>query len=551
MRRLGLALGLLAFARAGFAEPSVDPLQSLGGELRRVVPGGEEPIPDDAVGSFLLESSGEGDLRATPGNAALDLLGAPDPSDAGTLAATASRVNEARRVDPGTGRPLRASAPADATCATGSEDACLSTTHCRPREPGFAPCDVPGSLAAFFAGVAAVTGTDPLQVGPLLFNRLDSAITGEPIDPEDVLTDFDMSLSELLANAAAGNDGASTAISQGLAGALVPFVSLHEDPCDGLLSDCTTVVPNSVIFASTPTLNQVLTSQQQAQLGCGEFHGTNCELDGLFLPTAEASVWLQCFDADPQHDYGDPGVSQPCTLGFAEPDPPCARDVEDEIVVLPGCRRDADPAHDPDVDGSADDLVQPLSGQPLASELAAVSFNTLMVLAALSTASDPLQPEGDEFDPDAPERLDGCSFRKPQLCRAVRNLMSLLTTEAEDDPSGPPRRRWRWETGADHAITSATGSLADFADGTLHALGPERSRVAGSELGVSFVVAPDDDALEDMHPLELYGVPEPSALASGAIGLAAAACVARLVKQSREAAATSQRASARAVPPAG
>ena len=528
MRRLTFALSFVALARVGSAEPSVEPLHSLGGELRRTVPGAEEPIQDEAVGSFLLESSGEGDLRATPGSAALELFGVPDPSDAGTLAATASRVNEARRVDPATGRPLRASAPADATCATGSEDACLPTTHCRPREPGFAPCDVAGSIAAFLAGVGAVTGENPFRVGPLLFNNLDSALTGVPLPPEEVLTDNDFSISELLANAAAGNAGANTVISQGLAGAPLPLVSLHADPCDGLLSDCTTVVPNSVIFASqAPTLNQVLTSQQQAQLGCGEFHGTNCELDGLFVPTAEASAWLQCFDADPQRDYGDSAVPEPCTLGFAEPAPACTRDAGEETVVLPGCRRDADSAHDPNVDGNADGLVQPLSGQPLASELAAVSFNTLMVLAAISTASDPLQPEDDEFDPDAPERLDGCSFRKPQLCGAVRNLTSQLATEAEDDPSGPPCRRWRWETGADHAITSATGSLADFADGTLHALGPERSRVAASELGVSFVIAPVAAAPEAVQPMELYGVPEPSALVSSAIALLAAVCFAR------------------------
>jgi hypothetical protein len=336
----------------------------------------------------------------------------------------------------------------------------------------------------------------------------------------------------------------------------VPFVALHADPCDGFLSDCVAPGPEHSAFLtnSAATLNGVLTPQQQAQLGCGEFHGTNCELDGLFLLTAEASAWLECFDADRERDYGNTSVPQPCTVGFHAPDPICARDVEGEIVVLPGCRGDDDPAHDAYVDGSADGLVQPLSGQPFASELAAVSFNTLMMFVALSTPSDPLHPAADEFDPVDPQRLDGCSFRRPQLCFGVRNLLALVATEADDDPSGPPRRRWRWETGADHAITSATGSLADFADGTLHALGPERSRVAGSELGVSFVVAPDDDAPEDVHPLEIYGVPEPSALASGAIGLAAAACVARRAKRRREAPnapITSRRAPARVVPPAG
>jgi hypothetical protein len=166
--------------------------------------------------------------------------------------------------------------------------------------------------------------------------------------------------------------------------------------------------------------------------------------------------------------------------------------------------------------------------------------------------------EADEGDPDhiGPYRLDGCSFRKPQLCGTIQSFLAFpgtLTTEADNDPSGPPERRWVWETGADYEITSATGSLAGFAGWSFHALGPELSRVGESELGVQFVLGPPEgqppcmpppfpipDSIlvayfpaclgsEDDRPLGLaYGlVPEPSALLSSTAALGLVAMLAR------------------------
>ena len=54
--------------------------------------------------------------------------------------------------------------------------------------------------------------------------------------------------------------------------------------------------PGSGFFApSGPTLNQVLTAEQQALLGCGAFYGTDCDVDGFDLLNVEASALFQSF----------------------------------------------------------------------------------------------------------------------------------------------------------------------------------------------------------------------------------------------------------------
>ena len=526
-RAVVLALPLLV---AG--DPCLAHVNTAGGELRAEIDG-------PAVGAFLLESAGGGDLRQTPGTATLEIHQGADPAGAGEVTGSALRVNEARRVDPGTGRPL--------------------------------PGPIAGSVDAFEAFDGWTIGSwpnlDP-DAGWLTIWNSTNQIPGLPVN---------LSIAELLSDASAGNPGANTLISGGLAGAAVPFVTLNTDPCDGLLADCVTPGPAPSAFLSTtgPTLNQLLTSQQQALLGCGEFYGTNCEAGGVTMLNSEASGWLQCLpDGDPDRDYGDPSVPQPCTVEY-QGGPVCTRSANGPTVILPGCRGPGD-GYDVDVDGGTAGLIQPFFdpaspyylgvpspfSQQFQNEMAALSFNTLMMLAAFSFPVNPSSPAEDEFDASDPYRPDGCSFRKPQLCGNVRFLLGLVATERADDPSGPPRRRWAWETGADYAITSATGSLEDFDGWTFHALGPEVSRSEDAELGVSFVLGPPveyppcpgnflppvpqsilivwragcDSVLpsSDDHPLGLaYGVvPEPSVLLSGSVALAALAFLARRQKVS-------------------
>jgi hypothetical protein len=192
----------------------------------------------------------------------------------------------------------------------------------------------------------------------------------------------------LLANALAGNAVAEAVIeSVAAGGAAIPYVPLAVDPCDAYLSSggsgCSATPGASGVpgFGTSPTLNEVLTDEQEALLGCGPFYGTDCERDGIDLTHAESSVLLQSF----------PGFT-----GSA--------------LVRPGARGPSDPTYDPGVDGSA-----PPSSAGFASEMAALSWNYLLTLVALSRAPEGSAPADDQFDPSDPNRTgEGlCSFAQP------------------------------------------------------------------------------------------------------------------------------------------
>ena len=85
--------------------------------------------------------------------------------------------------------------------------------------------------------------------------------------------------------------GPGSAAAVQLLGNLV--IPLNVDPCDVLLSDCTTPAdgpgevnePATNLAISTPlddntTVNEVLTSQQKSSFGCGELCGRNCDVVG-------------------------------------------------------------------------------------------------------------------------------------------------------------------------------------------------------------------------------------------------------------------------------
>ncbi len=500
---LVLALGL---PLAGPSGVRAQPLTGLEGDLH-VFDSAFEPA--DRIGGFRLESDGTGDLREAPGPAALAVPGAG--AAAGELVGQPVRANEVRRVDPATGRPLAGDAPVGASCFTGLETGCLPSDQCRPAAGGpLAPCSIPGSVDLFrvlnlSGGILA-----GVEAGLLSFwNSTNSVITGDPIAPEDVLSDADVSLSELLANVLAGNSVANLFLSQGIAQTSVPFVTLSADPCDGFLSDCVTPGPagSSFLGEEEATSSSLLSPAQQGLLGCGEFRGTNCEVEGVGLLLSEASALLQCLGSvGPDWDFGDAEVAQPCTVGHAGSDA-CVRRDDDTTSILPGCRGPGDSDYDANVDGDPSGLVHPLTDQALSSEMAALSFNfvmSLVVFSALGDPSDPFPDPLERLDPADPLRLDGCSFRKPQLCRSL--LGQSFAEERADDPSGPPRRRWLWETGAEYDVANATGRfLEDFLGWSLHAIGPEPSRAGGAGEGLLFLLAPP----EEQPPCEAPPFPVP------------------------------------------
>jgi len=250
---------------------------------------------------------------------------------------------------------------------------------------------------------------------------------------------------------------------------------------------------SKALFKTGPSLNEVLTDEQEALLGCGHFYGSGCEVDGVDLFDAEASVVLQAF-------LGGTALAtsgaQPGTTGLQSP-PVALRDAASGAVVLPGARGPADPSYDPFADGcsapgagaceDAHALETPGSfgtagGEAFANELAALSFDLQLALAELSAAPGAHRPRPpvlpSEFDLENPYSTvpAQCSWAQPQLCTLVANLESYATELLDDDPSGPPRVRWLWESGAVYQVTGLdgqSGTADDPALGIAYGVVPE------------------------------------------------------------------------------
>lgn len=192
----------------------------------------------------------------------------------------------------------------------------------------------------------------------------------------------------------------------------MPLTPLDTDPCDAWLSvggfGCggePAAAGSGALGVEAIHLNEGLTDEQEALLGCGPFWGTDCENDGIDLTNLESSVLLQSF----------PGISG-------------------ELILPTGVRGPGDPGYDPHVDGCAAPSPDPAcdgaaarvvpldGGDAFTSEMAALSWNFVMMLVAMSQPA-PGEPLGDEhFDPDDPYGTDGprCSFATPQYCSSVQ-----------------------------------------------------------------------------------------------------------------------------------
>jgi hypothetical protein len=393
-------------------------------------------------------------------------------------------------------------------------------------------CDVSADVNAFRAINGVTVGATSLNasVGSLtIFNSLQNLFTGEPAtDPHTQPT-----LASFYSALFAANIGA-------LGFASAPQAFNVELPVLRLNRDVGDTTPGASFFSinsAFDTLNRVLSPEQHALLGCGPFYGApsfpvDCDVYGISVLLTEVGSWFESwsdfYDLGSDWSLLDPTVPQPGTVFFDGP-PVCTRLIGDsQATRLPGCRGPGESGYDPAVDGTTtvagggqSDLVTPFFDpaspfyqgvdgatpcqspsqefngcQLFRSESAALSFNVVMTFVGFSsstlvTATDPSVV----LDPDDPFAGDRCSFAKPQLCLGTQLLLTHLARELDDDPSGPPQRRWVWETGAEHLQTDeATGGLEDFASWTFHALGPEVSRRDSSdEAGVLFVLGPPDD----------------------------------------------------------
>jgi hypothetical protein len=587
-----------------------EPLLRLDGNLHAVTNTADVGL-GSLVGSFELESAGSQDLRLTPGSLSLS-------TSLGSIAGEAAPATpyDVRRIDPATGRPLDAGETTG--CVTGFEDACLpiaSNFSIGPDDPNaLDPARNDGSFAAdppllgadhtydtslLAANALAFDAICATSVGRMPLNRAACAqtffsnnfnpSTGMVFDPSTRHQPGSYRISELLSNILAGNATAARTVTSQFARTTVPLVPLNEDPCDDLLSGnqgaCTDIQARMSILNGV-TLNEVLTDEQEALLGCGPFWGTDCEVDGIDLLNAEASVVMQSF------------------VGF-DGGPVGLRNANVQMIQVVGSRGPEDSGHNPLVDGtvafaggakstqcagvtrlSIPCFRFPLgpnpfppftgggyglaAGQPFASEMAALSFNFQNLLVAFSTApaeeldkAPPpigsgsggpdyqLQIAPDELNPQAPfsNAPNQCSFLQPQHCREVERIVRWSSNLPPDDPSGPSSIRWSWENGASFAITNATGELASFAGGVAHLIGPEVERFGAGTLGITVILEPPpgvtpasnvlvkqfgvgldgipDTEDDEGRPLGFaYGVaPEASELGSGLAALAALALI--------------------------
>ena len=429
-------------------------------------------------------------------------------TDCGTIDATpGSTTFGVRRVDASSGRPIQGDAPPAASCSDGGEDACWTSG-----EP------LAGDTALLDAICAATTGLFSSALGADVQDRCLLDIFNSTI-PLDTLSPFSISAAIALSEMLTGNQ-TGRLVARAIAGgtSLPPgsMVELNKDPEDGMGGG----------FFSQQGLGAYLTDQQEALLGCGPFYGTNCDVDGIDLSRAEAGVLLQSF---PHFEVGNPVAT---------------RFVNGQSVTLPGARGPSSSLYDPLVDGctsitdgplcassnggvGARTLVYPKTDQRLSNELGAASFNFMVLLASLGA--------GGGNDP-------GCNIEDPFTCQIVRGVYELALRIPADDPVGPPQTRWIWERSTDYEVVSATGELGPFGQGSLRVIGPEVSRVVGTEMGFAFAalgsgsVEPPSclplphvgEAPLLSDPLLLfYGpVPEPAAGAAAGAALAALAMVA-------------------------
>ena len=218
------------------------------------------------------------------------------------------------------------------------------------------------------------------------------------------------------------------------------------------------------------SLNQVITDEQEALLGCGPLYGTVCEVDGLDLVHAEASLLMQ-----------SSGLTMMMLPPPPDPDDTSSHpdDAAPPPVVLPGSR---DPGSDPTVPA----VVTSEAGPLFASEFAAVSFN-MQVLAAQLGGPPPDDPS--EFDPTDPFAEGRCSWASPEYCEGVAAFLESdrLAPRLPGDPRDGPTPRL-WEAGVRYRIAKARGVWRGFRGGTLYAFGPELSRRPDGGSGVALLL---------------------------------------------------------------
>jgi hypothetical protein len=325
-----------------------------------------------------------------------------------------------RNVDPYTGRPL------DALGRPLREETAVSHTSAN-RQYVELGCNL--SLG-FGAGAAQAltggTGTVPdLSTHCLvdIANVTDPFVISASVGAVslDIEATFAEGFSAALAGQFGGNmlvdvaaNGLDAALANLLAGSTPAVLApLNVDPADGppgggiFGTDCDLFICG---FLTTSNLSMYLSDQQEALLGCGPFYRTDCDVDGIDVFNAEASVLLQA-------------------LTGLEDSPVATRFENGKLLVLPGARGPGDPGYDRRIDGT------PPRG--FHSEMAAASANFLTFAAVASIA------EGDL----------NCQIGRPETCALVSGFLSITGSQRPDIRAGGNgrfgRRDFNWHQGGE------------------------------------------------------------------------------------------------------
>jgi len=378
-----------------------------------------------------------------------------------------------RNVDPLTGRPRVAGATGVGNCLTGDEPDCLTEAN--------AGLWSAGNRQLFDVACGATSGIAAAAFEDLTPPPFQSDCLLDIFNTDDSVTIFaivDIEIREILALALGGADGwngiGSELLDQLGGDPMADFVDvvlLNDGPNDDSL-----IAPWGM---GNATCGTALSPQQEALLGTGEFFHPGldpdsdiCLAEGIDLYHTEASV---LFEAFPQFTGTVatrfiPGVG---------------------IVTLPGARGPGEPGYDPVVDGcvgnpaidsripdfadpmgacsemTIETLENPLANDaPFRSEMTALSYNFLALLATLST----VLPDNEDCAPreailnDRPEDLLRCTL--------VSGIFALAGAQRPEVSAGGNgrfgRRDFIWHGGAEarflYKKRNVLGFSTDFAE---------------------------------------------------------------------------------------
>jgi hypothetical protein len=395
-----------------------------------------------------------------------------------------------RNVDPETGRPRRAGSRG--SCTTGAEPACLGVMPYRFVGPfGTRPLtpenreDLLANHHAnqqLFATICATTVGQDLSPRSCAFNIWNNPSAASDIPGAPPFTSaFTTLLSggvNLILPSIANARTIMRAIGrfQGVPLSAMPVVTLERTPADGGQNTFADYVTHGVAFDNDLFRNSglapYLNDEQEALLGCGRFWDNPCEVLGFDLSNTEASAFFQSwpgFEGTEGTDWDTFVGTQPGTLDF-EGGPTCTRYENGTSYVLPGCGPDDTMLQHPFFGTERNGCLPACldaDNQYFVSELAAVSFNALMTFVVTSVPPDRIDnvtgdpdpdrlsdraPYFNEFDWEQAYRQDGCSFRKPFLCRNVAAFLSLSGTQRNTLRAGGNatygRRDFVWHSGS-------------------------------------------------------------------------------------------------------